>query len=250
MPLSGELKRIGAESYLAGDDYHDIIGEFISELCLYYENEKYNIAEEHRKLFSNKGIESQNENFKYGDIREFFAQEEPYGFLQEVIRILTNDHEFEFLSIKKDPNLTGFEFLVFMNDAHALEENGLNESEKYSLKKELGVPIQNLSQGTISALSIFGLIHRYLKSLHPKTMGKEINAQSGIVFIDEIDAHLHPSIQLRIVTQLAKRFPNVQFFLTAHSPSVILNHGKEASVFSIVQGEIKSGYILKKNTTK
>jgi predicted ATP-binding protein involved in virulence len=39
----------------------------------------------------------------------------------------------------------------------------------------------------------------------------------GIVLIDEVDMHLHPSWQQTVVTLLRSAFPNVQFILTTHS---------------------------------
>lgn len=41
------------------------------------------------------------------------------------------------------------------------------------------------------------------------------------MFIDEIDAHLHPAWQRKIVTLLRQTFPNIQFVLTAHSPLIV-----------------------------
>lgn len=42
----------------------------------------------------------------------------------------------------------------------------------------------------------------------------------GVVLIDEVDAHLHPSWQQRIGDWLKSRFPAVQFIVTTHSPYV------------------------------
>ncbi len=44
---------------------------------------------------------------------------------------------------------------------------------------------------------------------------------SGIVLIDEIEAHLHPTWQRKIIPILRHIFPNIQFFITTHSPQVI-----------------------------
>ncbi|GAA4598385.1 energy-coupling factor transporter ATP-binding protein EcfA2 [Actinoplanes octamycinicus] len=43
---------------------------------------------------------------------------------------------------------------------------------------------------------------------------------SGVVLIDEIDAHLHVSWQKRIGPWLREHFPNIQFIVTTHSPYV------------------------------
>lgn len=42
----------------------------------------------------------------------------------------------------------------------------------------------------------------------------------GIVLIDEVDLHLHPAWQQRILGSLLDTFPEVQFIVTTHSPQV------------------------------
>jgi hypothetical protein len=42
----------------------------------------------------------------------------------------------------------------------------------------------------------------------------------GVVLIDEIDAHLHPSWQRRIGFMLQAAFPNIQFIVSSHSPFI------------------------------
>ena len=42
----------------------------------------------------------------------------------------------------------------------------------------------------------------------------------GVVLIDEVDAHLHPTWQTRIGQWFTKYFPNIQFIVTTHSPLV------------------------------
>ena len=86
--------------------------------------------------------------------------------------------------------------------------------------EERPVSIQKASQGTLSILAIVGIIYRFLASTHPNT-GEGVVNQRGIVVIDEIDAHLHPAWQQRILQALRDTFPNVQFIVTAHSPLVV-----------------------------
>ena len=43
----------------------------------------------------------------------------------------------------------------------------------------------------------------------------------GIVLIDEVEAHLHLSLQRRVLPILTGLFPNVQFIVTTHSPFVL-----------------------------
>lgn len=62
----------------------------------------------------------------------------------------------------------------------------------------------------------------------------------GLILIDEIDLHLHPSLQVEVVERFRNVFPNIQFIMTTHSPLVIssLKHedGKNA-ILRLVYGE-------------
>ena len=64
----------------------------------------------------------------------------------------------------------------------------------------------------------------------------------GIVFIDEIDLHLHPSLAAEILPRLRRSFPRLQFVISTHSPLVITN-------FNQSEGEEEDFrlYHLKKN---
>ncbi|MEZ4888062.1 MAG: AAA family ATPase [Chitinophagales bacterium] len=98
------------------------------------------------------------------------------------------------------------------------------------------IKLQDASQGTLSVMVIFGLIYHYLelKNMPPPEENspskiqeeeseiKDASKTHGIVFIDEIDSHLHPSWQQKIVPLLRKHFPNVQFFLNSHSSLVVM----------------------------
>jgi predicted ATP-binding protein involved in virulence len=45
--------------------------------------------------------------------------------------------------------------------------------------------------------------------------------EAAIVLVDEIDLHLHPLWQRKLIADLTKHFPNTQFIATAHSPLVV-----------------------------
>jgi predicted ATP-binding protein involved in virulence len=109
-----------------------------------------------------------------------------------------------------------FKFDKIVADGEKFEIKVITEGNP---KKPL--PLQKASQGTLSVLSIFGLIYYYLTSVFPDTPEEELLKKPAIVFIDEIDAHLHPSWQQRIIGLLRENFPNVQFVVTAQSPLVV-----------------------------
>ncbi|HRF11491.1 MAG TPA: AAA family ATPase [Candidatus Accumulibacter phosphatis] len=50
----------------------------------------------------------------------------------------------------------------------------------------------------------------------------------AIMLVDEIDLHLHPSWQQRVLGDLMAAFPNTQFIVTTHSPQVLTTARKES----------------------
>lgn len=77
-----------------------------------------------------------------------------------------------------------------------------------------------LSSGFKSIISIlFGII----KEIEYRFTDPRINASAfkGIILIDEIELHLHPEWQGKIVDILLEVFPNAQFFASTHSPHII-----------------------------
>ncbi|MDR0995928.1 MAG: AAA family ATPase [Tannerella sp.] len=57
----------------------------------------------------------------------------------------------------------------------------------------------------------------------------------GVVLIDEIDLHLHPEMQLKVLNGLQKAFPALQFIVTTHSPLVAagLKAGENNKLFNL-----------------
>lgn len=52
--------------------------------------------------------------------------------------------------------------------------------------------------------------------------GEECTARTkGTVLIDEVDLHLHPSLQAKVLRALRRGFPQVQFIVTTHAPMVM-----------------------------
>jgi hypothetical protein len=55
----------------------------------------------------------------------------------------------------------------------------------------------------------------------------------GIVLIDEIEAHLHISLQKTILPFLTTLFPNIQFIVTTHSPFVMASLKDKAVIYDL-----------------
>ncbi len=57
--------------------------------------------------------------------------------------------------------------------------------------------------------------------LNPHLEQDAAKKTKGIVLIDELDMHLHPKWQRRIVQDLQNAFPDMQFIATTHSPFIL-----------------------------
>lgn len=82
--------------------------------------------------------------------------------------------------------------------------------------QELAVPsLDSFSSGEAMLFGIFGTILRYADSGKAPKPTTEVE---GIVLIDEVDAHLHADLQHDALPNLIRKFPKMQFILSAHSP--------------------------------
>lgn len=99
------------------------------------------------------------------------------------------------------------------------------------------LPLHCLSDGAKSILAISSDIAYRMAVLNPHLLGKVTEETDGIVLIDEIDMHLHPSWQRKIIDSLHRTFPKVQFIFTTHSPTVLTNVPKE-NIRILDNGEI------------
>ena len=92
--------------------------------------------------------------------------------------------------------------------------------------KVIAPTLDSLSTGQIALFNMFSTIVRYAddNDLNKSIALSEI---SGIVVIDEIELHLHTSLQKEVLPKLIKLFPNVQFIITSHAPLFLLGMQEE-----------------------
>ena len=83
------------------------------------------------------------------------------------------------------------------------------------------IPLSLLSDGYKCTISLIADIAYRMAILNPQLLDKVLIDTEGIVLIDEIDLHLHPSWQKRILRDLMAVFPKVQFIVSTHAPEVI-----------------------------
>jgi hypothetical protein len=103
------------------------------------------------------------------------------------------------------------------------------DSDGLWLKDRNGVRLSwgEMSDGYRAALALLADVLRHLINAYGVdglaergSDGKLFIKRSGVVLIDEIDAHLHPEWQREIGFWLKRHFPNLQFLVTTHSPII------------------------------
>ncbi|MBP1085408.1 MULTISPECIES: AAA family ATPase [Pseudomonas] len=106
--------------------------------------------------------------------------------------------------------------LLMEDESTALSFNP--DTLKYTIKRDNKptTDFQSLSSGYSAIFSIFSelLMRTEYFDITP-------NELRGVVFIDEIESHLHVSLQRLILPFFERSFPSIQFIITTHSPFVI-----------------------------
>ena len=92
------------------------------------------------------------------------------------------------------------------------------ERTLYLEKEGADIPFDSLSGGEQAFFLLAADLARRLMLDSP---GVPIKEAPGIVCIDEIELHLHPAWQRKILKTLMHTFPACQFIVTTHSPQVI-----------------------------
>lgn len=81
------------------------------------------------------------------------------------------------------------------------------------------IRVDQLSDGEKCTLALLGDLARRIAIANRGT-DNPLEGE-GIVLIDEIELHMHPSWQRKILKVLRTIFPNIQFIITTHSPQVL-----------------------------
>lgn len=99
-----------------------------------------------------------------------------------------------------------------------------NELDVYYTTEDqcrMKIPLSQLSDGYKGTISLVADIAYRMAVLNPQLLNDVLKETSGVVLIDEVDLHLHPAWQQRVLRDLQTIFPNVQFIVTTHAPAVI-----------------------------
>lgn len=88
--------------------------------------------------------------------------------------------------------------------------------------------VDQLSDGEKMLLALTADLARRL-AIHYRDTADPLSGEA-VVLIDEVELHLHPSWQRRVLGALQRTFPNCQFIVTTHSPQVLSEVPNDAVV--------------------
>ena len=112
---------------------------------------------------------------------------------------------------------TGFRtphYNISIGDVALIEDRGGND-------EAIVVPVSLTSDGIKAAFSLVADIAYRCVRLNPFYGADACKLTQGVVMIDEVDLFLHPAWQQRILPDLQRIFPKIQFVVTTHSPQVV-----------------------------
>lgn len=101
------------------------------------------------------------------------------------------------------------------------------------------VPFEAMSDGYLSTAGwLVDMLARWVSRQQEldEPLGPNFHLRMcGMVLLDEIDLHLHPTWQLRIIEDVRKLFPRMSFVVTTHNPLAL--HGARAGEIYVVREE-------------
>ena len=168
--------------------------------------------------------------------REDAALSETMVWIYELLRYRdTNGYEWA------TETLEGIESFLKGNDLlpHGFDLSRISAEGLFFIdQQETEIHLYELSKGIKSVLSLVMELLRNLCSAYGHGEVFE-NAENhyvkceGVVLIDEVDVHLHPSWQTKIGTWFTKTFPNIQFIVTTHSPLICRSCDKNSIIWQL-----------------
>ncbi len=156
--------------------------------------------------------------------------------------------EFEFNLVKQVLlNVLNLKDLFFDIDLQTASRKLKDFILHFELPDGRVLPVSALSSGYKIIFAMVGDLAVRCVRLNPSLGEEAIIETNGIVLIDEIDQHLHPILQQKIVNILKTTFPKLQFIVTTHSPHIVASAEANEVInlpdieqFEALKGEIKA----------
>ena len=154
------------------------------------------------------------------------------SFSEQQIKLMKMNNEVKkllhwFKKVEKDLKFILENPNIRISFNHQSDQVSLVDSQKNSF-----FFFDSLSSGFKAIFNIYAnlLMRAQIQNLAPENL-------PGIAIIDEIDVHLHISLQKKVLPFLIKAFPKIQFIVSTHSPFVITSTNNDTVVYDISSGE-------------
>ena len=200
------------------------------------------------------------------DQRSRIAQVEPYPELRKRLTLVSDDAslvsdeaviqeiiDLDYRSyLRNEPELRNIivqigEIASEITDGFPIQFSGVSEDDDGFFPEFSTVdgpmPLNTMSQGTQSIVQ--WLAHLLISYAAYYDFPKNLEEKPGVLIIDEIDAHLHPSWQRRIIPALTNNFPNLQIFCSTHSPLMLA--GLKAGQVHLLQRDESNKVTVSRN---
>jgi len=114
--------------------------------------------------------------------------------------------------------------LIFRTEDNIRFGIGPRQNRTISIMKDNETEfIHNIFQLSTGQTSILNIVLSILRDFDMSgARFEKLEDVSGVVIIDEVDAHLHADLQCNLLPTVINMFPKVQFILTTHSPLFLL----------------------------
>jgi predicted ATP-binding protein involved in virulence len=138
-----------------------------------------------------------------------------FGYRQRFL-----DKKYNEDSISNDAQLNAIEkaITVFLPEFKDLKYDDKQEELVIHKNHEI-LKLKQLSDGELCLIALIADIARRLAIANP-ALNNPLHGKA-VILIDEIDLHLHPGWQRKLIANFRRTFPNTQFIFSTHSPQMI-----------------------------
>lgn len=156
------------------------------------------------------------------------------------------------LAISQNEQLKSQKIIESVSKIYEVIENIIEKEVRFKLDEDLQVVIiidgveqhfNTIPDGVRSIVSWVGDLIMRLDRI-PWNNDTDIFDRNFILFLDEIEVHLHPAWQRKILPVVQKLFKNAQIFISTHSPFVVgsvdgawVHKLKKVGAYAVLDGE-------------
>jgi len=159
-----------------------------------------------------------------------------------------------YAQILKQAMLAQDDLLPAITDVDLRGHGGVNTADRLVMshrftvrsgETDLKIPATWLSQGYQAAIAwLADLVGQVVWEANAAGAHGNVEPEEmeGLVLVDELDLHLHPTWQVGFIPALKQTFPRLQFVVTTHSPMLLA--GLEADEVIVLEEDSKTGNVL------